>query len=441
MAPPSRIFITGYGLITPLGTSAWETFAALLKGRTITDRCAHLPAEIDAVDLVRAIGSVASAQHAGDDPAVELAERATREACAAAAIEPRGLPCFLGTSKGAFRRLDETASRFARRRSAKRGAVGKASGLSSVEPASRLSSVEPTSRNESETPYGRDARPTAIPHPDIVALGPHGYLAAALRRRMNLGDMHHTVAACASSLAALHRARAALLNGRVEGDRALVVTADAALTPLFIHSYRRLGVLAPLTAHEYGCLSLDRHRRGFVLAEAGAAVVLHRIDADHTPPPHAVELLDTATACDASDLIRASADMPALRRVARTLLADRRIDLLHPHAPGTREQDDAELRAYADGLGNSAALPDLYASKGALGHALGAAGLVSLVIACLCARTGRRPPMPWLADPIAPARSPATNGRSMQTQAVFAAGFGGHVAGAVIGLPRAPHDA
>ena len=50
------------GLVTPLGLSAWETFAALLAGRTIADRAAELPADISALDLVRATGGVSVAQ-------------------------------------------------------------------------------------------------------------------------------------------------------------------------------------------------------------------------------------------------------------------------------------------------------------------------------------------------------------------------------------------
>ena len=84
-------------------------------------------------------------------------------------------------------------------------------------------------------------------------------------------------------------------------------------------------------------------------------------------------------------------------------------------------------------------LPDVYACKGAIGHGLGVSGLAALVLACLCARAGRRPPMPWLTEPIdsplAPSRDArfARNANASSTQAVFAAGFGGHVAGAVIG--------
>ncbi len=481
---PARIIITGFGLVTPLGLGAWATFAALLAGRTISDRAAALPPDIAAIDLARAIGCVAAAQHAADDPAVELAEHAAREAgvgCRGSGVgnplrpplppgegwgegrkelsrqaadgssssnaswgegrkemsrpdsEPAPpLPCFLGTSKGAFRRFDEAAALFALR--------------------------------------GHDAisHRSAKALCEVIALGPGEYLSQRLEKRLNIRVAHHAVAACASSLVALHRARLALLNRQVEGDRALVLTADAALTPSLIHAYRKLGVLAPLSPTDYACRPLDQQRQGFVLAEAGAAVMLQRIDDPGSPLPRgSVELIDTGEACDAYDLIRPCRDMPAVNHLAEHLLAGRDIDLIHPHAPGTQDHDPAEMAVYrrhaqanvrratgcrpkpaagtlAQLAGMQAPLAgtqaqsspctlDFYAHKGALGHTLGASGLVSLVIACLCARAQQRPPMPWLREPIDPAAAAARlAGPPIQTQAIFAAGFGGHAAGAVI---------
>jgi len=96
---------------------------------------------------------------------------------------------------------------------------------------------------------------------------------------------------------------------------------------------------------------------------------------------------DPAIANEAHDLVRPAPVMEALSHIAQRLLADRHIDMLHPHATGTAHHDPAELSAVAPHLHNQ---PDGYACKGALGHGLGAAGLVSLVIACLCAKTRRR---------------------------------------------------
>ncbi len=399
-----RVVIAGLGLITPLGHGAWPTFAALLRGRRLTDRIAQLEPGTGAVPLVQAVGGVSIARHTSSDPAVELAERAAREAAAEAGQPLIGQPTWLGTSKGAVGVLDAAVAAWA-------------------------SGVKPL------PPSGLE----------VVTLGPHGYLSHQLTRRTGVTVRRHTVAACASSLTALHQARLGLLNPRpdlheLNSDTALVVTAEAALLPAFIHSYRRLGVLAPLTLDGYRGRPLGDDRRGFVLAEVGAAVLLRRLASGEQPRGHDVELLDTAVATEAEDLIRPSGSMHALRHVGERLCEGRRLAALHPHAPGTAEHDDREwavLREVTAGGGGP--VPPAYANKGALGHSLGSAGLVSLVLACLAIRTGKLPPMPWLADTAAP----PDNGRQHDASApvavipgphaVFAAGFGGHVAGAVVG--------
>jgi 3-oxoacyl-[acyl-carrier-protein] synthase II len=412
------VVISGFGLITPLGHSAWETFSSLLSGRTLADRAASLPEHVDPVDLVRALGSVSVAQHSATDPAVELAERAAREALFMAGASANDVGSVIGASKGAVHAL-----------------------LAAIEnhrgPASRVSGLLTTTHRPTDAHLA-------------VTLGPHGYLEHHLCSRLGIRPGLSIVAACASSLTAVHHARLALLDGMsgvregLRGDRSgasgvrppqrmLVVTAEAALLPLFIHSYRRLGVLPPLTAPGYRGLPLDRRRCGFMLTEAAAAVVLEWVD---QPRPGQIELVDTAVACEAHDMVRAAPGMPALTRIARALLTDRPIDLLHPHATGTAEHDTAELAALAPLM---ATQPDVYACKGALGHGLGAAGLTALVNACLCATTGRRPPMPWLDEPI---DAPSEKGsfrptrdaphRPLRCHGVFAGGFGGHVAGAVI---------
>ncbi len=406
-APSSRIVIAGVGLITPLGHSAWQTFSALLGGRRVTDRIDQLEHDTQPVPLVQAIGGVSVARHTRSDPTVELAERAAREAAAEAGVALDGLRTWLGTSKGAvgamsdFRwgmrdggwRMDRVSSRLA----------------------------------------------------EAVALGPHGYLSHHLSQRTGLTVHRHAVAACASSLAALDQARRALLHPRRDSrpatcDLALVLTSEAALLPAFIHSYQRLGVLAPLTLEGYRQAPLDASRRGFVLSEAGAAVLLKRLEPGEPPKPGQIELLDTATACEARDLIRPSREMAALRHVAGRLLAGRRIAALHPHAPGTAEHDPAESAALHEvlrdhALPGSAGPPAVYANKGAVGHTLGSAGLVSLVLACLAARSGRLPPMPWLSEPIdspLPLHHRPAVVDHEGVHGIFAAGFGGHVAGAVI---------
>lgn len=366
--PQSRhILITGLGLVSPLGYSAWETFGNLLAGRTLPDRARELPENIHPLDLARVVGSIGISHGSATDPAVELAERAIREACTHARVSPEGLTVITGASKGAVTQLHKT--------------------------------------------------------PMNVVLGPHGYWASELSRRLKLGCVKNIVAACASSLYAVHAARQLLLRGKAK--RVLVVTAEAALLPPFIASSQRLGILAKLSRDEYVGRPLDEARDGFMLSQVGAAILLQAVD---EPQEGQWELLDTDVGCEAYDLIRAAPGMPVLSHIAQKLIGDRAVDLLHPHATGTRDQDEAELAVYR----RQAPIADVYANKGALGHTLGSSGLVSMVLACLCARTKRRPPMPWITQPIETAIDAGMRQDEYRTHAIFSSGFGGHVSGAVM---------
>lgn len=393
------IVIAGLGLISPLGHGAWPTFSALLAGKTLAERARGVAPAASAVELVIASGAVSIVRHTSIDPAVDLAESAAREALLPAKVDATGVPTYLGTSKGAVTALGRAAKW----------------------------ACEPKhAATDDDTPLS-------------AVLGPHGYLAHHLTRRLGLNIQTHQVAACASSLTALHRARLALAD-EAHPDYAMALTAEAALLPMFIHSYRRLGVLAPLTPTAYRARPLDERRCGFMLSEMGAAILLKRLPPGESPKPGQWLLEDTAIASESYDLLRSNPKMTALRHVAASLLRRRTVDVIHPHAPGTDEHDLAELAALDDVLKATKQQhpPDVYAVKGALGHSLGAAGLTSLVIACLCLQSGTRPVMPWLERPIdttglnitlrAAAQPCSRTGR----HAVFAAGFAGHTAGAVV---------
>ncbi|MEE9405292.1 MAG: beta-ketoacyl synthase N-terminal-like domain-containing protein [Algisphaera sp.] len=386
---PPRVVIAGLGLISPLGHSAWSTFRALLSGATVADRLENLEPDTDPVPLAQAVGGVSLARHSAIDPAVDLAERAVREAAAEAGVNPAGLPTWLGTSKGAVTALTQAA--FAHHRSP--GAI----------PADLAASV---------------------------ALGPHGYLTHHLVRRTGIQVQSHTVAACTSGLMALQYAQKSLQTGTTQ--HALVVSSESALLPTFVHSYRRLGVLAPTTREGYIARPLDNARNGFVLGEVGVAVLLR---ACTTPQPGEIELLGTAITTDPHDLIRSNPDMTGLAHVAQQLASCGPIAAIHPHAPGTAQHDQDELAMLEKHLGNAQAPPAVYAVKGGLGHTLGSSGLVSLTIAALCARTEQRPPMPWITQAL---KTTAVTVESQKhplkpgIHAVLAAGFGGHVAGAAL---------
>jgi len=375
------VAVVGVGLISPLGLSPWSTLRALLEGRRTADRLADLPDGLDATAVARATGAVSVAVHAAEDPALDLAERAARQALADAQLAPGSAdaartPVWIASSKGAV-----------------------------------LSLLDPRSEGRAQA----------------IAAGPVGLVAARVRDRLGLGAASAPVAACATSLVALAGAVHAVRRG--ECARALVVAVESALHPVFVRSYERLGALAPATpAAAHVARPLDRGRAGFTLCEVSAAVVLERFGARRSPWARAGAL---ATGAEPFDMVRPPDRYATLEQLARRLCAGAdRIALVQPHAPGTADNDERELAALARALGDASAQTPAYASKGALGHGLGAAGLVNVVLSCLFMRCGRVPPMPWLCEPIGTPFSLSRVGGALAhgPHLVVAQGFGGHVA-------------
>ncbi|HEX5244479.1 MAG TPA: beta-ketoacyl synthase N-terminal-like domain-containing protein [Tepidisphaeraceae bacterium] len=235
-------------------------------------------------------------------------------------------------------------------------------------------------------------------------------------------------AACASGLHALIYAAMLVRSGQV--SRCLVVGAESSLHPMFIESFRRLGVLAMPSE---GCRPFDRERSGFVMSEAAAAVTMEAAN-----KPNATSLSDVyavvdrfALAGDAMHLTGSDPEGRTLRRMLAEVIDRRPIDLIHAHATGTILHDPVELAAIHANLIPHDAGPLIYSHKGAMGHSLGAAGMISVVINCLIHRHGIIPgnvrtqsPLPVrgariVANPVA---------GKFHRSIVTACGFGGTIA-------------
>ncbi len=253
---------------------------------------------------------------------------------------------------------------------------------------------------------------------ETVALGPAA-LGADLARLFGISTAVHTsVAACAGALFAVHRAVRALRTG--ECRRALVVAADASVHPLFEGSFQRLGVLAgPDADGQRRCRPFDPHGGGFFLSEAGAAIVLEVGLEAADAQGSAIELRGAWTGADGGNLLIPDVSAAALRRGLRACAADGPVSFVHAHAAGTAH-DGVELAAIADVCGD---VP-VFSHKGALGHSLGAAGLVALVISALAHQYGRTPEDQKI--------NPAAN------SVTLAQGFGGHIGMAVLRGPKTP---
>jgi 3-oxoacyl-[acyl-carrier-protein] synthase II len=348
--PCTTAFITGMGLLTPLGNSAPHNWQALLAGAHITDH-----ARIDSPATSRA---------------TQFALRAAREALADAgspSLDDTAL--IVGTSKGPVE--DWLASSVA---------------------------------TSSSCDFGL------------------GAIANHLARTLYIPGPRLTVStACSSGLHALIRGAMVIQSG--EASRVLVVATEASVHPLFIGSFERLGILPPTG---FGCRPFDLDRRGFVMSEAAAAVVL-----DARPAPGSVAIDRFAMAADASHLTRNSDDALPLKACLRRVIASDPVDLVHAHGTATPHNDSTELAVLEDCFTGAPVAPHLYSHKGAIGHSLGAAGLVSVVLNVLAHRHGTIPPNVQTRNPMPTARvklEPVTVTRPVRRSIAVAAGFGGQIA-------------
>jgi 3-oxoacyl-[acyl-carrier-protein] synthase II len=245
-----------------------------------------------------------------------------------------------------------------------------------------------------------------------------GDVAARLARslKFGIGPRLSLSAACASGLHALSRGLLALESG--EASRALVVAVEASAHPLFISSFQRLGVLAP---EGFGCRPFDVNRNGFVVSEAAAAVCL-----EFTGSKNYARVENCCVAGDASHLTGSDPEGKSLRNLLRQVAGGRPVDLIHAHSTATVTNDPIELAAIRQIAGEDS--PIVYSHKGALGHSLGAAGLLSVVLNCLCHRTGMAPGNVQSSNPMPTEGLTFSNScvsRSVRRSLALAAGFGG----------------
>ncbi len=209
-------------------------------------------------------------------------------------------------------------------------------------------------------------------------------VAEFIRRALRLeGPAAVVCSACSSSAKVFGTARRMIEANLI--DAAVVGGVDSlCLTTLYgFHSLQ-------LTSRE-PCRPFDVAREGISISEAAAFALLERIPA--SLDPDAVTLLGVGESSDAyhmsspqpEGLGARSAMLAALN--AAELQPDQ-IDYINLHGTGTQSNDSAESRAVVGIFGTKTPASS---TKGASGHALGAAGALEAVICALALKHGLMP--------------------------------------------------
>jgi 3-oxoacyl-[acyl-carrier-protein] synthase II len=219
------------------------------------------------------------------------------------------------------------------------------------------------------------------------------------------GPILSTANSCASGAVALGEALGDLREGRV--DAAIAGGCEIPLSPL---AFGAFDIIRALSAGrnddaEHAARPFDRERDGFVMGEGAALLVLEDAQAAERrgATPYA-ELLGYGATSDAHHMVQPRADGREAARAATIALGDAgvaadEIDYVNAHASSTPLGDIAEARAIALALGGGAATVAVSGTKAYYGHPLGASGAIEAAICALAIRDGWVPGSVNLVEP------------------------------------------
>lgn len=259
------------------------------------------------------------------------------------------------------------------------------------------------------------------------------------------GPILSTANSCASGAVGIGEALGDLREGRV--DAAIAGGCEIPLSPLAFGAFDIIRALSAGHNDDPGRAArpFDAGRDGFVMGEGAALLVLETAAAAERrgAEPYA-EVLGYGATSDAHHMVQPRADGREAARATSIALEDGgvdpgEIDYVNAHASSTPIGDIAEARAIVLALGERAATVPVSGTKALYGHPLGASGAIEAAIGALAIRDGWAPASVNLIDPdpeiaallpgLLTAARPGTYRRVLSTSF----GFGGLNAALVLG--------
>jgi nodulation protein E len=204
-----------------------------------------------------------------------------------------------------------------------------------------------------------------------------------------MGPSYTVSTACASSAHAVGQAFWLVRDGVV--DVALTGGSEAPFSVGLLKAWDALRVVSVDT-----CRPFSRNRRGIVLGEGGAMLVLERRAAALARGAHIWgEIIGFGMSSDAGHLTQPNQDGAA--RTMRMALEDARIapdavGYINAHGTGTVLNDSTETKAIRAVFGSHAERLAISSTKSMHGHTLGAAGAIESAATVLALHDGLLPP-------------------------------------------------
>lgn len=195
--------------------------------------------------------------------------------------------------------------------------------------------------------------------------------------------------ACSSSNHAIGQAFWMVRSGVAQ--MAITGGSEAVFSLGFLKAWEAMRVVSPDT-----CRPFSRDRRGLILGEGAAMLVLEPLESARARGATVYgEIVGLGMSSDAYHITQPSADGAA--RAMRAALTDgalepEHIDYINAHGTGTIANDVTETTAIRQVFGGHAARLAISSTKSMHGHTLGAAGAIEAVATLLALRDGVLPP-------------------------------------------------
>jgi 3-oxoacyl-[acyl-carrier-protein] synthase II len=347
-----QVYITGKGVISPLGHSADSLFEACLKNQSGVRGF-----EINLQGLDAAWVPVASCDF--DDKSVKTPSKITPD---------RGTAMALVAAKQAF----ENSGLNLEMLDHDRTGLFWGSGMSG---AHSFESICRQIYNEHQR-----LRPTTV-----LTTMPNAAVAEIALALKVKGHALGYACACASSAVAIGEAVRAIRGGWL--DVAIVGGHESMLMPGILSSWQAMRVLSPihqdLSDAYQACRPFAKDRHGFAMGEGAGALVLE--SETHTKKRQhqtRIYLSGYATNCDSEHITHPNpqGQVKAMRNALRDAgLTPQDIGYVNAHGTGTQSGDAAEAASLAEVFGVNAV--PVSSTKAVHGHLIGAGGVLETIIA------------------------------------------------------------
>jgi nodulation protein E len=211
-----------------------------------------------------------------------------------------------------------------------------------------------------------------------------------------VGPAYTVSTACSSANHAIGQAFWMVRNGVV--DLAITGGSEAIFSLGFLKAWEAMRVVSPDT-----CRPFSKNRRGLILGEGGAMLVIEPLEAARARGARIyAEIVGFGMSSDAHHITQPSADGAA--RAIRSALADgeirpEQIGYINAHGTATQANDSTETAAIRNVFGAHADRLAVSSTKSMHGHALGAAGALEAAATALALHCGTLPPTANFTEP------------------------------------------